>query len=147
MRSGDDVIGASRVHNGCDQLLVQVLPVVHPLSIINAETIDRALDWNIQQLQLLLKEGLLAPVSLFHNPDLVRNTQLICARHPATAMVGYPCLCRSKEDEDTQCMLLLCLLGSVSPECDPLTNALKGSKLPGWGSATVQLRHEAGRKA
>lgn len=86
MRPGDDVIGASRVHNSCDQLLVQVLPVVHPLSIINSETIDRALDWNIQQLQLLLKEGLLAPVSLFHNPDLVWNALLICARHPAAEL-------------------------------------------------------------
>lgn len=83
MRPGDDMVGASRVHNGRDQLFVEILPVVHPFPIINSETIDGALDWNIQHLQLLLKEGLLAPISLFHNPNLVWNALLICPRHPA----------------------------------------------------------------
>ena len=71
------------MHNGCDQLLVQVLPVVHSLPIIYSKAIDRALDWHIKHLQLLLKEGLLAPVSLFYNPDLVWNALLICTWHPA----------------------------------------------------------------
>lgn len=64
MGASNDVVGARRVNNSCDQLLVQAFPVEDSVSVIYAEAVDRTLNWDIQNLQLLLKKCLLAPISL-----------------------------------------------------------------------------------
>ena len=133
------MVGASRVHYGCDQLLVQVLPIIDPLPIVEAEAIDRALDWDIQHLQLLLEESLLAPISLFHKPNPSWNALLICARHPAAELQDFIPMLAGASRRISWFLCQCCLLWGLSPECDTLANALKGPKLPRWCFATLQL--------
>ena len=71
------------MYNSSHQLLVQTLPVVHALAIINAKAIYRALDGHIQYLQLLLEESLLTPVHLLDKARAVRHAMLIGTRDPA----------------------------------------------------------------
>ncbi len=83
------------MYNSSHQLLVQTLPVVHALAIINAKAIHRALDGHIQHLQLLLEESLLAPVCLLDKACAFGHTMLIGTRDPAiqnTQEVRIPCL-------------------------------------------------------
>lgn len=71
------------MYNSGHQLLMQTLPVVYALTIINAKAIHRALDWHIQHLQLLLEESLLAPVRLLDKARAFGHTMLIGTRNPA----------------------------------------------------------------
>ncbi len=83
------------MYNSSHQLLMQTLPVVYALAIINAKAIHRALDGHIQHLQLLLEESLLAPVRLLDEARAFGHTMLIRTRDPAiqnTQEVRIPCL-------------------------------------------------------
>ncbi len=83
------------MYNSSHKLLMQTLPVVYALAIINAKAIDRALDGHIQNLQLLLEESLLAPVRLLDKARAFGHAMLIGTRDPAiqfTQKARLPCL-------------------------------------------------------
>lgn len=71
------------MYNSSHQLLMQTLPVVYALAVINAKAIHRALDGHIQHLQLLLEESLLAPVCLLNQARAFGHAMLIGTRNPA----------------------------------------------------------------
>lgn len=82
------------MYNSSHQLLMQALPVVYALAIVNAKAIHRALDGHMQHLQLLLKESLLAPICLLDKARAFGHTMLIGTRDPAiqnTQEVRLPC--------------------------------------------------------